>query len=201
MKTVTLQSILLRAWQRVGNDASSIDNVPTGTRTMLVAAANERIKECWEWADWPDLMRTEARTVQGDATNGYYLDYEQSGQTAMGEVFAIYQDNPATNVSPRELWYSIRDSKIWLSTDAPATVYVHYRTQPTEYTTDLTATVPAVIASAVGLYLASDLQEEDGQLDKAMALESRALDDLVREQDKYVFQQRQTRRWTAAIEG
>jgi hypothetical protein len=169
---------------------------------MLVAAANERIKECWEWADWPDLMRIEDRAVQGDETSGLYLDYEQGGETAMGEVFAIYQDNPATHISPRELWYSIRDSKIWLSTDAPATVYVSYRLQPTEYTaSNLAATVPAVIATAVGLYLASDLQEEDGQLDKAMALESRAMDDLVREQDKFVFQQRQTRRWTAAIEG
>jgi hypothetical protein len=201
MKTVTLQSILLRAWQRVGNDASSVDNIPSGTRTMLVAAANERIKECWEWADWPDLMRTESRTVQGDETTGLYVDYEQSGQTAMGEVFAIYQDNPDTHLSPRPLWFRIENSKIWLSTDAPTTVYMRYRLQPTEYTTDLTATVPAVISSAVGLLLASDLQEEDGQLDKAMALESRAYDDLVREQDKYVFQQGQTRRWTAAVEG
>lgn len=202
MKTVTLQSILLRAWQRAGNDASDIANIPTGTRTMMVAAANERIKECWEWADWPDLMRTEERTVQGDEDTGLYLDYEQSGETAMGEVFAIFQDDPATHVSPRTLWFRIENSKIWLSTDAPDTVYVRYRLQPTEYSTsDLSATVPAVIASAVGLLLASDLIEEDGQMDKAMALESRAYDDLVREQDKYVFQQGQTRRWTAAIEG
>jgi hypothetical protein len=201
VKTVTLQSILLRAWQRVGNDASDIANIPSGTRTMLVAAANERIKECWEWADWPDLMRTEDRTVQGNETTGLYLDYEQSGETAMGEVFAVFQDDPATHVSPRELWYRIENDKIWLESGAPATVYVRYRLQPTEYsTTDLTATVPAVIAQAVGLYLASDLQEEDGQLDKAMALESRAMDELIREQDKFVFQQRQTRRWTAAIE-
>ena len=83
MRTVTLQSILLRAWQRVGNDASTIDAIPSGARTMMTAAANERIADCWEWADWPELMRVESRTVQGDATNGYYIDYEHVGQTAM----------------------------------------------------------------------------------------------------------------------
>jgi hypothetical protein len=39
MRTVTLQSILLRAWQRAGNDGSDISNIPSGARTMMVAAA------------------------------------------------------------------------------------------------------------------------------------------------------------------
>jgi hypothetical protein len=202
MKTVTLQSILLRAWQRAGNDASDIANIQTGTRTMMVAAANERIRDCWEWADWPDLMRTELRTAQGDATNGYYIDYEQVGETAIGEVFAIYQDDPATHISPRPLWFRIENGKIWLATDAPDEVYVRYRIQPTEYSTsDLTEDVPQVISTAVGYLLASDLLEEDGQFDKAMALEAKAENELVKEQDKFVFQQGQTRRWTAAVEG
>jgi hypothetical protein len=45
VRTVTLQSIILRAWQRVGNDASTISNVPSGALTMLTAAANERIQQ------------------------------------------------------------------------------------------------------------------------------------------------------------
>jgi hypothetical protein len=51
MRTVTLQSILLRAWQRAGNDGSDIANIPSGSRTMLVAAATDRVAECWQWAD------------------------------------------------------------------------------------------------------------------------------------------------------
>jgi len=66
MRTVTLQSILLRAWQRVGNDASSISNIPSGAQTMLVAAANDAIEQCWTWADWPELCRIEERTIQGN---------------------------------------------------------------------------------------------------------------------------------------
>ena len=94
MRTVTLQSILLRAWQRSGNDGSDISNIPSGARTMMVAAANERIADCWEWADWPELCRVEERTVEGDDTTGYFIPYEQVGQTAMGEVFAVLRDNP-----------------------------------------------------------------------------------------------------------
>lgn len=202
MRTVTLQSILLRAWQRVGNDASTIDNVPSGARTMLIAAANERIADCWEWADWPELMRVESRTVQGDETNGYYIDYAQSGQTAMGEVFAVYRDNPATHVSPREIGYTLLGDAIRFpeDSDLPTSVYVRYRVRPDTYTTsNLSATVPAVIAKAVGLMLAADLQTEDGQMDKALAMEQLAENELISQRDKYYFQQNQPSMWTARV--
>ena len=205
MRTVTLQSILLRAWQRVGNDSSSIDNIPSGARTMLVAAANERIADCWEWADWPELMRVESRTVQGDDTNGYYIDYEQTGSptpTPMGEVFAVYRDNPATHVAPREIGYTLLGDNIRFpeDSDLPTTVYVRYRVRPDTYTaSNLTATVPAVIAKAVGLMLSADLLTEDGQLDKALAMEQLAESELIAQRDKYYFQQGQPSMWTARV--
>jgi len=202
MRTVTQQSILLRAWQRVGNDASDIANVPTGARTMLVAAANEAIAQCWEWADWPELMRTESRTVQGDATNGYYIDYAQAGQTAMGEVFAVLRDNPNTHVAPREVGYTLLGDAIRFpqGSDLPTTVYVRYRLRPDTYTaSNLSATVPAVLAKAVGYMLTASLLEEDGQLDKSTLMEQRAESELISERDKYVFQQGQTQRWTARV--
>jgi hypothetical protein len=202
MRTVTLQSILLRAWQRVGNDASDVANIPTGARTMLIAAANERIADCWEWADWPELMRVESRTVEGNATNGYFIPYEQSGQTAMGEVFAVYRDNPATHVAPREIGYTLLGDAIRFpeDSDLPTSVYVRFRVRPDTYTTsNLTATVPAVIAKAVGLMLSADLLTEDGQMDKALAMEQLAESELISQRDKYYFQQGQPSMWTARI--
>jgi hypothetical protein len=202
MRTVTLQSILLRAWQRVGNDASTIDAIPTGARTMMTAAANERIADCWEWADWPELMRVESRTVQGDATNGYYIDYEQSGQTAMGEVFGVLRDNPATHAAPRAIGYTLLGDAIRFpeDTDLPTSVYVNYRVRPTEYSaSNLSATVPAVIAKAVGLMLSADLLQEDGQTDKALAMEQLAESELISQRDKYYFQQGQPSMWTARV--
>ncbi len=202
MRTVTLQSILLRAWQRVGNDASTIDAIPSGARTMMVAAANERIADCWEWADWPELMRVEERTVEGDETNGYYIPYEQSGETAMGEVFSVLRDNPATHVAPRAIGYTLLGDNVRFpqSTDLPTTVWVNYRVRPTEYSaSNLAATVPAVIAKAVGLMLSADLLQEDGQTDKALAMEQLAESELISQRDKYYFQQGQPSMWTARV--
>ncbi len=202
MRTVTLQSILLRAWQRVGNDASALANIPSGAQTMLVAAANDAIEACWTWADWPELCRIEERTIQGNATTGWYIDYEQSGETAMGEVFNIYRDNPNTHAAPRELQYTLLGDSIRFpqSTDLPTTVWVNYRIRPTEYSaSNLSATVPAVIAKAVALMLTSDLLTEDGQFDKALAMEQMAESELISQRDKYYFQQNQPSTWTARV--
>jgi hypothetical protein len=202
MRTVTLQSILLRAWQRVGNDASTIDAIPSGAKTMMVAAANERIADCWEWSDWPELMRVEERTVEGNGTTGYFIPYEQTGETAMGEVFAVLRDNPATHVAPRQIGYSLLGDSVRFpqSTDLPTTVWVNFRVRPTEYSaSNLSATVPAVIAKAVALMLTSDLLTEDGQLDKALAMEQLAESELISQRDKYYFQQGQPSMWTARV--
>jgi len=211
MRTVTLQSILLRAWQRVGNDASTIDAIPSGARTMMVAAANERIADCWEWADWPELMRVEERTVEGNDTTGYFIPYEQSGQTAMGEVFGVLRDNPATHVAPRQIGYSLLGDNVRFpqSTDLPSTVWVNYRIRPIDVPARVLAIgmsaalleniYPAVIAKAVGYQLASDLQIEDGQFDKALAMEQLAEAELISQRDKYYFQQNQPSMWTARV--
>ena len=169
---------------------------------MLVAAANERIADCWEWADWPELMRVESRTVEGNATNGYYIDYAQSGQTAMGEVFQVLRDNPATNVYPREIGFTLLGDNIRFpeDSDLPTSVYVRYRIRPDTYTTsNLSATVPAVLAKAAGLMLSADLLQEDGQTDKALAMEQLAESELIAQRDKYYFQQGQPSMWTARI--
>jgi hypothetical protein len=193
---------LLRAWQRVGNDASALANIPSGAQTMLVAAANDAIEACWTWADWPELCRIEERTIQGNATTGYYIDYEQSGETAMGEVFAITRDNPNKTASPRELQYSLLGDSIRFpdATDIPTTAWVRYRTRPDTYTTsNLSATVPAVLSKAVGYYLTASLLEEDGQLTKSTLMEEKAMNELVTERDKFYFQQNQPQAWSARI--
>ena len=202
MRTVTLQSILLRAWQRSGNDGSDIANIPSGAKTMLVAAANDAIEQCWTWADWPELCRIEERTIQGNETTGFYLDYEQSGETPMGEVFAITRDNPNKTASPRELQYSLLGDSIRLpdDTDIPTTAWVRYRLRPDTYTTsNLSATVPAVLSKAVGYYLTASLLEEDGQLTKSTLMEEKAMNELVTERDKFYFQQNQPQAWSARI--
>jgi hypothetical protein len=202
VRTVTLQSIILRAWQRSGNDASTISNVPSGALTMLVAAATDRIAECWQWADWPELCRVEERTVQGSESTGFFLDYVQVGETPMGEVFRIFRDNPVTHVAPREIPFTLLGDSIRFpeSRDLPTTVFVRYRLRPDTYTaSNLTATVPAVLSKAVAYLLTGDLLEEDGQMDKALLMETKAESELISQRDKYVFQQNQTPMWSARM--
>jgi hypothetical protein len=147
-------------------------------------------------------MRTESRTVQGDDTTGFYIDYAQVGQTLMGEVFAVLRDNPNTHVAPREIGYTLLGSAIRFpqSTDLPTTVWVRYRLRPDTYTaSNLSATVPAVLAKAVGYMLTASLLEEDGQLDKSTLMEQKAEAELISERDKYYFQQGQPSMWTARV--
>jgi hypothetical protein len=201
---------LLRAWQRAGNDGSDIALIPSGTKTMMVAAANDRIADAWEWADWPELCRVEERTVQGNATSGYYLDYVQAGETEMGEIFNVYRDNPATHVAPREIGYTLLGDSIRFPDDdsIPTDVWVRFRIRPVDHVERVTAvgmtaalleTVPAVIAKAVDYMLTADLLDEDGQTDKAMLNEQRGENELIKERDKYYFQQNQPTRWTARV--
>jgi hypothetical protein len=109
MKTVTVQSIIQNAASRAGLDGSSIDNLPTTTKTIMVDNLGMHLRDAWEFFDWPDLTRTEERTTQTGVDDDIYIDLEQTGSptpTAIGDVFAVYQDNPNTHAAPREIAFS-----------------------------------------------------------------------------------------------
>lgn len=203
MKTVTVESILKNAASRAGLDGSAIASLSTTTQTIMVDNLGMHLRDAWEFFDWPDLCRTELRTVQTGADDDIYLDLEQAGETAMGEVFSVYQDNPNTHAAPREIGFSLDLDKIRLPSDCPATVYVRFRLQPTEISTVLATalaqTVPQILADYCKFSLTGDLLTEDGQLDKAQVMFARAEASLVKEMDKIVFQQRQPRRWSAQV--
>ncbi len=196
MRTRPLSTILLRAWQRAGNDAADLANIPAGTRTMMVAAANGRMDECWNWTDWPDLCRTEQRTVQGDATTGRHLPLSQTGKQTMGEIFRVWLQNPAIHPAPRQTPYVVGDERIIFPQGAPDDVWVYYRLPVQELAADdPAAQVPQVLARAIEFGLTADLLDEDGQLDKATLNEQRMDEELIRQRDRYTFQQNQTPRW------
>jgi hypothetical protein len=187
-------------------------NIPSGAQTMLVAAANDAIEACWTWADWPELCRIEERTIQGNETTGFYIDYDQGGgETPMGEVFQITRDNPNKTASPRELQYSLLGDSIRFpdDTDIPTTAWVRYRIRPIDVQARVTAIgmtaalleniYPAVLSKAVGYYLTASLLEEDGQLTKSTLMEEKAMNELVTERDKFYFQQNQPQAWSARI--
>jgi hypothetical protein len=203
MKTVTVQSILLNAASRAGLDGSAIGNLSSTTQTIMLSNLDIHLRAAWEFFDWPDLVNIELRTVQTGTDDDLYIDKEQVGETEIGEIFSIYQDNPATHAAPREINFWLDGSKIRLPSDCPDEVYVRFRTVPTEISpvtaTALAQTIPAILADYIRFMLTSDLLTEDGQEDKSQVMQQRAETYLVSEMDKIIFQQRQPRRWSAQV--
>ena len=70
MKTVTVQSLLLTAASRAGLDGSSIDNLSSTTKTIMLSNLDIHLRSAWEFFDWPDLTNIELRTVQTGAGGG-----------------------------------------------------------------------------------------------------------------------------------
>jgi hypothetical protein len=79
MKTVTVQSIIQNAASRAGLDGSSIDSLPTTTKTIMVDNLSSHLRDAWEFYDWPDLTRVEQRTTQTGVDDDIYLDLAQAG--------------------------------------------------------------------------------------------------------------------------
>jgi hypothetical protein len=127
MRTVTVSSIVTNAASRAGLDGSSIDNLPTTTKTIMVDNLSSHLRDAWEFFDWPDLTRTEERTVQTGVDEDIYIDLAQASETEIGDVFSVYQDNPHTHAAPREISFSLDLDKIRLPSDCPDTIYVKFR--------------------------------------------------------------------------
>jgi hypothetical protein len=203
MRTVTVSSIVTNAASRAGLDGSSIDNLPTTTKTIMVDNLSSHLRDAWEFYDWPDLCRTEERTTQTGVDEDIYIDLAQASETEIGDVFSVYQDNPHTHAAPREISFSLDLDKIRLPSDCPDTIYVKFRLPPTVISTVLATalgqTVPQILADYLKFSLTGDLLTEDGQLDKAQVMYGRAELSLVKETEKFTFQQKQTRRWTAQV--
>jgi hypothetical protein len=203
VKTVTVQSIIQNAASRAGLDGSSIDSLPTTTKTIMVDNLAMHLRDAWEFYDWPDLTRVEERTTQTGVDEDIYLDLAQPSETEIGDVFAVYQDNPNTHAAPREIAFSLDLDKIRLPSDCPDTIYVKFRLPSPDISpvlaTALAQTVPQILADYTKFSLTGDLLTEDGQLDKAQVMYGRAELSLVKETEKFTFQQRQVRRWTAQV--
>jgi hypothetical protein len=203
MRTVTVSSIVTNAASRAGLDGSSIDSLPTTTKTIMVDNLGSHLRDAWEFYDWPDLCRTEERTVQTGVDEDIYIDLAQASETEIGDVFAVFQDNPNTHAAPREIHFSLDLDKIRLPSDCPDTVYVRFRLPATEISTVLATalaqTVPQILADYCKFSLTGDLLTEDGQLDKAQVMYGRAELSLVKETEKFTYQQKQTRRWSAQV--
>jgi hypothetical protein len=203
MKTVTVQSIIQNAASRAGLDGSSIDSLPTTTKTIMVDNLGMHLRDAWEFYDWPDLTRTEERTTQTGVDEDIYIDLAQASETEIGDVFAVYQDNPNTHAAPAKSPSASTSTKSACPATAPtpstSNSGCHRHDISPVLATALAQTVPQILADYCKFSLTGDLLTEDGQLDKAQVMYGRAELSLVKETEKFTFQQRQVRRWTAQV--
>jgi hypothetical protein len=151
MKTVTVSSIVTNAASRAGLDGSSIDSLPTTTKTIMVDNLRQPPSGCLGVFRLARPARTEERTTQTGVDEDIYIDLAQASETEIGDVFSVYQDNPHTHAAPREISFSLDLDKIRLpSVDCPDTIYVRFRLPATEISTVLATalaqTVPQILA-------------------------------------------------------
>lgn len=64
-----------------------------------------------------------------------YIELEQEGETAIGEVRGVFWDDPLTTERPRRIPHLLGPSGIHLpGTSLPLSAYVYFRLRPSEYT-------------------------------------------------------------------
>lgn len=100
-------------------------------KELLQAFFNRAIRNIWESMPWPETTATEARTP---ATN--LIAWEQSGETAIELVYAVFDSDPQASTSYKQLGYDITGSGIFLVYPDQTTddVYVWLSKRVPDYT-------------------------------------------------------------------
>jgi hypothetical protein len=125
------------------------------------------------------------------------ISLDQVGETPIGEVLGVYATNPRIREGTNQYKFSLVDAGV-LVTYGPLQPWVMFTTRPPVYTVNDGAltTFPYALSEFVKLKAAADAQREDGQFDKAAALEAGAMAKLDQELDTIELKQGQQRRWS-----
>lgn len=88
---------------------------------------NNRLKLGWESARWPELCKTESRTVTEDSGDeGYYVSFSQTGLDVISTVFAVWDSNPKVKRNAEEVDYYLSENGVQLEANK-TTVWIFYR--------------------------------------------------------------------------
>jgi hypothetical protein len=134
------------------------------------------------------------------------IDLDQVGKTPIGEVIAVYTADPRVNrYAPRVNWWLTGDGIVVGQNSTaiaavPNKIWVQFTVRPTIYSTTSYSNgdaVPYVLSEAVKHLVCGAAQREDGQYDKAAAMEQLAESCLQVEWDKLEMKQQQQGRFHA----
>lgn len=111
--------------------------LPTLEWNLFRDFTSRRIKFAWQAAKWPEVTVTESRTVtQTGGDEGNYIDLKQSGQTEIGEVFAVWNKSPKSNQNQDDLTWYLSENGIQIA-ESNATVWIWFRKSPPSLTGNL----------------------------------------------------------------
>jgi hypothetical protein len=127
------------------------------------------------------------------------IELAQAGETEISEMVAVWGSDPRVNRSAREYGFSLVADGVLVPL-GPAQPWIEFcKVAPVFAVADLDSLVfPKVIAEPVKLLAAAEAQREDGQFEKAMALEAAGMALVDQELDKIEMKQGQLRRWGKA---
>lgn len=129
MRTVTFKSVLDQVLRRAGLDPADT-GMTAARKEFFTDLINARVRQATEYAWWPELMVTESRTPTSDL-----IEYEESGEIALGEVQAVTDKDPTSNPTFTSYAFKMTASGVQIcDEDVPATVYITYRRRPQKFT-------------------------------------------------------------------
>jgi hypothetical protein len=129
MRAVKFKSVLWGAALRMGLDPSR--NLLNDQAATLTEYINSRVREGWEFQDWPAVCPTEERVPDGD----FVIALNQGFLTPIGEVFGVFAANPDKVRHAKELIWELRAQGIQLF-QAVESCWVTYRRLPPLFTSE-----------------------------------------------------------------
>lgn len=128
MRTVTFRSVLHGVAKLMGIDPAEGDYTDSFV-AAVAESVNLRVREGWEWTYWPEWTLTEERTP--DANN--VIEYEQAGETVIGEIFGVSSVDPGEQAARWVTWRPTDEGILITAETVPDPAYVKFRQRPPEF--------------------------------------------------------------------
>lgn len=109
---------------------TGIDTMTAGQITSATQFFARNMRYGWEYYEWPWSTLVEERDL--DVNN--LIVYEQSGETPIADVFAVYSDDPQGSSGFYQLSYTLNaDGILFGGSNIPASAWVYFRSQCPDY--------------------------------------------------------------------
>jgi len=183
LRTTTVQDVRDQWASLCGLDST---NVITDDATAFIEFLNLCFAKVWIKMPWS--FATDVGSFSTD-TDG---KIDLSANSTIRDILDVYKEDILKNPDSVVYSYSINQNDVYVTAAPSTTVYLHYRTQETEFTSTLTTTLPYELKSYLSYQASADWLASEGQEQKSMARQAKAEEILMDLIDNFERQQQQT---------